>query len=139
VKPGSKLARSFIIRSKANSSRRANIILSVPRGSAQLERFLNDHAKLKDGVRQNWDKNCAKGITSTATIQLTRDLLSYFETFDFSIFSSKSVLELITGHATTPYHAVRFGGGLPMRPSAAPPPAAPHAYESRYVRQLLDA
>jgi hypothetical protein len=66
-------------------------------------------------------------------------LLAYFDAFDFNIFSSKSLLELIEGHATTGYHTVRFGGGLPLRPASGAPPAEPAAEESRYIRQLLDA
>lgn len=106
-----------------------------------LEKLLADAAKLKKAMKKNWEQYCQQttGITSTKEIPLEGNLLSYFETFDFSIFSSKSVLELIQQHAKTPFHAVRFGGGLPPRPSAESPPPQPSAHESRYIRQLLDA
>jgi len=104
-----------------------------------LEKLLNDSNKLKQKCRIEWAGKCELGITTTATIPLAGKLLEYFDTFDFSIFSSKSVLELIKGHSTTPFHAVRFGGGLPPRPSHVPPPSQPQQNESRYIQQLLDA
>lgn len=104
-----------------------------------LERLLNDPAKLKMQARVNWDKHCKNGITSTKEVKLEGTLLACFDAFDFSIFTSMSVLEVIAGHETTAYHAVRFGGGLPGRPTPRPPPATPAENESRYIRQLLDA
>lgn len=104
-----------------------------------LEKLLNDPDKLKAQARANWEKHCKTGITDTCAVSLEGKLLAYFDAFDFKIFSSKSLLELIAGHATTGYHAVRFGGGLPLRPAPGAPPAEPAAEESRYIRQLLDA
>ncbi len=104
-----------------------------------LEKLLNNTAKLKDQARANWVKYCKRGITSTGEIPLDGALLTAFDEFDFSIFTSKSLLELIEGHATTGYHSTRFGGGLPLRPAPDNPPAVPSAHESRYIRQLLDA
>ena len=72
-------------------------------------------------------------------IELEGDFLAYVELFDFSIFSSKSHIELIEAHSHTGFHAVRFGGGLPARPRPDAPPTEPAASESRYIRQLLDA
>lgn len=102
-------------------------------------KLLLDPAKLKESVRQNWDKQCRGKITSKADVPLTDGILAYFENFDFSIFGSKSLLELISKHETTTYHAVRFGGGLPLRPISDPPPQELGAHEARYVRQLLKA
>jgi hypothetical protein len=102
-------------------------------------KLLLDPAKLKESVRQAWEKQCRHHITTTVDVTLTGDLLAYFDKFDFSIFGSKTVLELIAQHATTRYHSIRFGGGLPMRPSPHVPPTEPATHETRYVRQLLDA
>lgn len=104
-----------------------------------LQRLLADSTKLKQKCRDEWAKNCAAQITDTQVVALEGDLLAYFDAFDFSIFSSKSALELIDGHAKTQFHAVRFGGGLPPRPAHLPPPDEPQHHESRYIRQLLDA
>lgn len=94
---------------------------------------------LKQSVRENWEKQCKQQITSTADVPLTGDLLNHFEAFDFAIFGSKSLLELIARHETTSHHIIRFGGGLPPRPTADALPAEPGVHESRYIRQLLDA
>ncbi len=104
-----------------------------------LEKLLNDTTKLKQKCRDEWTDKCAAKITTTQNIPLSGDLLAYFDAFDFSIFSSKSVLELVQGHSKTQFHAIRFGGGLPPRPSHEAPPDQPQTHESRYIRQLLDA
>ncbi len=104
-----------------------------------LEKLLNKPEDLKAKARENWAKHCKNAITTTETVKLTGALETYFDTFDFSIFTSKSHVELIEGHRITSYHAVRFGGGLPSRPDPDKPPAKPTAMESRYIRQLLDA
>ena len=102
-------------------------------------KLLLDPKKLRESVRQAWEKQCRHQITKTADVTLADEFLAYFDEFEFSIFGSKSVLELIAQHATTKFHATRFGGGLPPRPAPHAPPSEPAAHESRYVRQLLDA
>lgn len=104
-----------------------------------LEQLLNKPNTLKAKARENWQRHCEKGITSTEEIPLTGALEVHFDAFDFSVFSSKSHVELIEGHSATGYHAVRFGGGLPPRPDPVKPPETPVETESRYIRQLLDA
>lgn len=104
-----------------------------------LEKLLNKPADLKAKMAENWEKHCLNGITSTASITLSGKLADHFEAFDFSIFSSRSLVELIEGHSKTGFHAVRFGGGLPPRPDPSLPPEKPAENESRYIRQLLDA
>lgn len=104
-----------------------------------LEKLLNKPTELRKKLKENWDRYCKSKITTTKGIALNRDLLSYVDAFDFTIFSSKSHVELIETHSHTGFHAVRFGGGLPARPNPEVPPAVPAASESRYIRQLLDA
>ena len=105
----------------------------------KLEKLLNKPNDLSTNFRSNWDNHCRDKITTTSTIELEGDFLDYVESFDYSIFSSKSHIELIEAHSHTPFHSVRFGGGLRPRPRPNVPPANPAANESRYVRQLLDA
>ena len=81
-----------------------------------LQKLLAQPEKLKEKAKVNWDNYCKAGITSTTEIPLGGELLEWFDKFDFTIFSSKSIVELIAGHAKTPFHSVRFGGGLPPRP-----------------------
>ncbi len=111
-----------------------------PKGvGTTLEKLLNTPDALKAKVLENWDSHCLHGITSTGPIALQGALKAYFDTFNFSIFSSRSVVEIIEQHSTTPFHTVRFGGGLPTRLKPEAPPENPRAHESRYIRQMLDA
>lgn len=105
----------------------------------KLEKLLNKPTELREKFKENWEQHCKSGITSTKEIELSGKLLSYVDDFNFTIFSSKSPVELIEAHSQTGFHAVRFGGGLRARPNPAAPPAVPMASESRYIRQLLDA
>lgn len=104
-----------------------------------LERLLGNPCKLKSQLKSNWDTYCRKQITAKMDIELEGDFLTYVDIFNFSIFSSKSHIDLIQAHALTSYHVVRFGGGLPQRPEPDHPPDKPEGNESRYIRQLLDA
>ena len=104
-----------------------------------LEKLLNKPTELYKKFKENWDGHCKSKITTTKEIKLNGDFRSYVDAFDFTIFSSKSHVELIEAHSHTRFHAVRFGGGLPARPDPEAPPAVPAASESRYIRQLLDA
>lgn len=105
----------------------------------KLARFLAAPDKLKSEAKKNWVDHCQAGITSTTMVTLTGDLLDYFDQFDFSIFSSKSTVKLIDEHSKTPFHAARFGGGLPGRPSSFLPPVDIAPTESRYIQQLFQA
>ncbi|MBT1597273.1 ABC-three component system protein [Curtobacterium flaccumfaciens] len=58
---------------------------------------------------------------------------------DFALFGSVEVLALIDQHAATPYHAARFGGGLPARPASENPPHSVGLDEIVYLRKLIDA
>lgn len=113
----------------------------TPKGvGTTLERYFSNPEELKIQVKANWDKHCKDKITKTAEISLEGDLLAWFDKFPFSIFSSKPLTELLTGHAKTPFHAVKFGGGLPPRPNVETPPEnCDTARESRYIEQILSA
>jgi hypothetical protein len=104
-----------------------------------LEKLLNKPTELRKKLKENWDGHCKNGITTTKEIELKGDILSFVDAFDYTIFSSKSHVELIEAHSRTAFHAVRFGGGLPTRPKPEAPPVVPTISESRYIRQLLDA
>jgi hypothetical protein len=104
-----------------------------------LSKLMDNPGELKNQLRTQWSSKCQDAITTTASIPLTRDLLEWFENFDFSIFSHKTIRELIEGHALTPFHSVRFGGGLNPRPHPKPAPDEHEDQESRYVRKIFDA
>ena len=105
----------------------------------KLGGYLADVAKLKMALIAAWSTNVRREITETEEILLEGGFLSYVEAFDFSIFDSKSPLQIIEDHRQCPYHAARFGGGLPDRPTAEKPPEEIAPTESRYVAQLLSA
>jgi len=105
----------------------------------KLERLLNKPSLLCEKFKDNWSGHCKNGITTTKEIELSGKLLLYVDAFDFTIFSSKSHVELIKAHSDTGFHVVRFGGGLPARPDPESPPGVPASAESRYIRQILDA
>lgn len=110
----------------------------APKGiGTKLLKFLGDSQKLKNGLKENWSTHCAKKIT-TENVDLTEDIIEYIDEFDFSIFKSKSSAELIEGHSKTSFHSVRFGGGLPHRPSHVVPKTE-QIEETRYTEQLIDA
>lgn len=111
-----------------------------PKGvGTTLAHLLATPEELKSEARNNWAQYCDKGISSAVSAPLTGDLLAYFDQFDFSIFSSKSTAELIDGHSRTPFHSVRFGGGLPARPAPEAPPTEIASSESRYIQQIFEA
>ncbi len=89
-------------------------------------------------MKDNWATQCADAVSSKFTVDLTVPFASYVDAFDFSIFKSRTTLEIIDEHRTTPYFAVRFGGGLKPR-SKPPAPGPMHVGESRYIEQLLIA
>lgn len=104
-----------------------------------LQKLLASQNKLKEGTKDNWKEYCQNKITKTASVSLEGDLLDWLEAFDFSIFSTKSVVDLIAGHAKTPFYSIRFGGGLPPRPNVTLPPEEHEVLESRYIQQIFNA
>ena len=121
------------------STPRAHYFVASLGIGTRLEKLLNKPSELGTQFKSNWDAHCREKITTTQAIELTGAFLTYVNAFDFSIFSSKSHIELIGAHSHTGFHAVRFGGGLQPRPEPDTPPDKPAITESRYIRQLLDA
>ncbi|MBK8183317.1 MAG: hypothetical protein IPK63_10675 [Candidatus Competibacteraceae bacterium] len=105
----------------------------------KLKKLLQDPSSIKSCLIENWTNHCQDKITSTCQIFLDEALLAHIESFDFSTFSSLSVVDLINGHSKTQFYATRFGGGLAQRPPAASPPLEIHDTESRYIKQLMEA
>jgi hypothetical protein len=112
----------------------------APRGTGTtLSQLLANPAALKVELKKVWDKDCRDKITNTGSISLTGDLAAYFDQFDFSIFKTKPVREILEQHKDTPYFVTRFGGGIPPRPKPGAPPEEIDAKESGYVTKLLAA
>jgi hypothetical protein len=112
----------------------------APRGvGTGLAGLLADSPRLKEQLMANWDKYCRTSITKTEEIPLAGPFRDYVSFFDFTIFDTRTGLQLVDDHRSSPYHSLRFGGGLPVRPPVAAPPSDLAAGESRYVAQLLGA
>ncbi len=111
-----------------------------PKGvGTKLGKYLASPDQLKTESRNNWASHCQDDITETLPIPLTGALQTYFDQFDFSIFSYKSSVNLIAEHSKTAFHAVRFGGGLRTRPPVTTPPCEIDSSESRYIQQIFEA
>jgi hypothetical protein len=104
-----------------------------------LKKLLLNPQELKAKFIEKWDEWCSKEITSKETIPLDGKFADYVSAADFSIFTFKTALEAIDEHGHTPFHAARFGGGLPDRPRSLTPPTEPAKTESRYLQQLFEA
>lgn len=108
----------------------------APRGAgSKLQRYLNDPSLLASKFRESLD---SQGMTSNFNppeLLLITDLLSEV---DFAIFGAESPSEIIETYRASPNFALRFGGGLGVRPPPDPPPTEPVAQESQYLEKLLD-
>lgn len=112
----------------------------APQGAGtKLSNLLKKPAKLKSELVANWSAHCRTGITSKKFVELDATLSAYLDGLDFSIFDAIPPLQLLDQHARTRWHAARFGGGLPVRPSFGPPPTLMAEDEINYVSALLEA
>jgi len=112
----------------------------APKGcGTTLKKLLLNSEELKLKLFEKWDDWCASSITSTEVISLDGEFKNFVDAFEVEIFSFRTALEVTDEHRKTPYHVVRFGGGLPDRPVAATPPETPESSESRYIKQLFEA
>lgn len=115
-------------------------LFMAPKGvGIKLLKLLADDKKLKEQLVLNWDAHCKDKIETGTAIKLEGDFLKYFNAFDFTIFDSMTAPDLVEGHSKTPYHATRFGGGLPPVPTDINVPNEIQEIESRYITQLFEA
>jgi hypothetical protein len=112
----------------------------APRGvGTKLNRLLRQPEELRRQLIEVWPAKCEHGISNSVAIPLVGALRAHVDAFDFSIVGHVPPLQVIEQHSHSPHHRVRFGGGLPPRPDAEPPPSDIADAESRYVRKLFDA
>lgn len=98
--------------------------------------LLTNPDELKKGLIKNWDKNVANEIAAS-TVPLEGELKRFVENAPFEIFGPMAVEDVLRDLEGAPYYVQQFGGGLPVRPPGAAPPANPMAHENRYVTQLF--
>src|SRR5262249_30848810 len=103
-----------------------------------LSKLIDKPETLRRRLLEAWADKCETRITVTATVPLTGNLLTYVETFDFSIIKRVSPLTIIEQHKKGQFHLPRFGGGLPDREPHEPPPPDIASKEARYVQQLME-
>lgn len=107
--------------------------------SAHLNGMLENQTALKDYVKESWKKTHLKNIIKGTQIKLENALESYFDKFDFSIFTQYPIQTIIDEHLATPYHPARFGGGLRNARKIIPlPPENILDEEKNYVSKLLE-
>jgi hypothetical protein len=75
----------------------------APRGTGTtLNGYLANAPALKQALVDGWDKYCKEKITTTKQIPLTGEFLAYVQSFDFSILSAKTPLQLVEDHKRSP-------------------------------------
>lgn len=108
-------------------------------GSTLLD-YLKDNDTFKKELKSNWEKHCKDKITTTKKIELDSNLEKYIDSFDFSIFKTKPILQIFEEHSKTRYHYMRFGAidKIP-RPNPAIPEDEVKSDEENlpYIKDLL--
>ena len=103
-----------------------------------LDLLHGDKDVLRKKVLENWSACCEKSI-AVRGVSLDEELSAYIAQIDFGIFDTKPILEVIDEHSKTRWHAIRFGGGLRVRPDVSDAPTNVDVTENPYVEQLFDA
>ena len=116
---------------------RRHVFVSPKGVGLKAGRWLRNPEAFRCGFKERW-QGCGPKV-SGEPVPLRDKLLAYVDGFDFSIFDHRTGIELIEDHAKSPFHAARFGGGLPLRGSSPAPPTRPTENESVYLGKLLDA
>lgn len=102
-------------------------------------RLFEDPTKLKSEFLANWDK-IPKALTRQLDTTTTPAFQAFVKAFDFTVFKTKPMHEVVAEFRQTPYYPGRFGGGLVKPPPPDPvPPAAIAAHELVYTNELLEA
>ena len=89
-------------------------------------------------MKDNWKQYCEKKITNEAEIDLSPELVSYIDNFDFKIFDKLNSNIIINEHKKHSNHLIRFGGRLPSRENIELPDIKDDEH-LQYVKQLVKA
>ncbi|EBY3805097.1 hypothetical protein D4F80_01415 [Salmonella enterica subsp. enterica serovar Adabraka] len=103
--------------------------------TSPFQDLLDAPEMLKHAILSGW-MTYAKAITSKHDIQLTSELRSYIEAFDFSIFRAKQPHDLLEEHSKTSFHLTVFGAPLIERDPPEAPPSAVDPIETVYIQKL---
>jgi hypothetical protein len=100
--------------------------------------LINSPEKINDELIDAWEKNCLKKITRTKDVVLEGDFLEYIKNFNFSIVKDVAPHEVLEQHSQTPYHALRFGGGIKKFREVIPVPDKEiQMREQKYITALF--
>jgi len=111
----------------------------APRGvNRNLKRFIAKPSEFRAELLNGWDRYCAKTISDGILIELTADLRSFIEAWDFSVIRAISVDEILQDSASKPVLQSWFGTDPGPPPMGVVPPDI-EVREMPYVQQLLDA
>ncbi|WP_062318140.1 ABC-three component system protein [Demequina maris] len=111
----------------------------APRGlGTRLAHLISTPSQLREEFIEQIDEGASKPFKELDE-QSRSAVRAMAVSTDFSMFGSIEVLTLLDQHASTPYHAARFGGGLPARPLPSAVPSEVLAEELVYVQKLIAA
>lgn len=107
-------------------------------GPAVLDMIANPKT-VNQLLLNNWDKWCKNKITKTEAVELKDGFDTYVSEFDFSIIDDVDPTELVKQHEQTPYHILRFGGGIKkFREKIPEPDPNIQVREQRYTESLFE-
>lgn len=104
-----------------------------------MHNLLDNPTKFNEGLIDNWNRYCEKGITDTKEIKLEGSLRDYVVNFNFSIIKELPPIDLLDQHRQTCYHAILFQTQLKPRPPAPKPPPTIAACEMKYIQKMFEA
>lgn len=111
-----------------------------PKGTGiKFSDLINNPVKLKDELKKNWNNYCKDKITSTTSIELKGNFLTYFNNFDFTIFERILPKTLIEEYKSHENYNSRFALKLPEREEIISIPNEIQKDEIIYTDQLRKA
>lgn len=123
--------------SEGNFTPPRKYIFVAPKGfNRKAEYLLNNPNKFRELILSDWDKRCAKKITSKQSIPLTAELKKIIEEFDFTNITGIDVAKMLTLNGIDFVLADTFGDDPGESPEGDVPENV-SAEESEYIRQLL--
>lgn len=105
--------------------------------TGDFQDLVDDPAKLKSYLIENWESHCANAITTKQVVKLEGKFAKYVSEIDFGFVRVKQPLDLINEHGQTKYHPAVFGAPLIERPPPATPPSQVCEAERGYVGELF--
>lgn len=114
----------------------------APKGcGTSFSTLLTKADEIKKGVLEQWDKDISGNISSGVKHEMTPELKTHIDNFEFTIFEKIQPKTVIEEHKAHPNHLQWFGGGLPDREilDESNIPGDISSGETEYVTQLVKA